>query len=178
VLDEASQERIKINIKEVKENQLKLAKISGLSTRLHKALEIMDKHRQSSLMTSEQDVDSQLYDGFFPESDRATMGVVRAADYSDVGAVNLEFTDDRLNKLLPLYKARNFPAILSSEEREAWEKFRYHKLVDGGVQSPLSKYFIRLSELMERKGLSNNQKYLLEELQLYGESIMPEPTDE
>jgi exodeoxyribonuclease-1 len=83
--------------------------------------------------------------------------------------------DPRLKALLPLYKARNYPKSLSSEERLAWEQFRIHALTDGGNQSRQHKFFTRLEELASSKHLSQQQRYLLEELQLYGQSIMPDP---
>jgi hypothetical protein len=45
--------------------------------------------------------------------------------------------------------------------------------MDGGDTGRLGTYFKRLEELARRTDLSENQRYLLEELQLYGESIMP-----
>jgi len=99
---------------------------------------------------------------------------VRAADPAELGGLGLKFKDDRLEKLLPLYKARNYPKLLTGEEREAWETFRTKKLLDGGKNSKIAKYFLRLQEILSRGGLTGHQEYLLEELKLYAESIMPE----
>ena len=74
--------------------------------------------------------------------------------------------------LAPLYKARNYPSSLSAEERLAWEQHVSQLLFDGGPQSALSTYFSRLQELAAGT-LTSQQEYLLEELQLYGESVMP-----
>ena len=49
------------------------------------------------------------------------------------------------------------------------------RLLDGGTSSRLAKYFARLAELAKDDKLTADQRYLLEELQLYGESIMPVP---
>jgi len=178
VMDKKSCERLELSLETIEENRKKLTKITDLRPKLLKALEIMDKHRQAAFLVDEKDVDNQLYDGFFEDGDKTAMSVVRAAGYDEIGSVDLTFKDDRLNKLFPLYKARNFPASLTPEEREAWEKFRYNRLLSGGERSQLSLYFTRLGELAERKGLTSSQQYLLEELQLYGESIMPEPFEE
>jgi hypothetical protein len=62
---------------------------------------------------------------------------------------------------------------LAPDERREWEAFCYHRLLDGGDESRLGKYFQRLGELSRNESLTDNQRYLLEELQLYGESIMP-----
>lgn len=175
VLDAGSQECIKINMHVIEANRKKLADMSaGFVPKLLEALELLDKQRQSELLANEQDVDAQLYDGFFEDADRGAMRVVRAARPEELGDLHLEFRDKRLSALLPLYKARNFPDKLSGDERVAWEKFCTHRLLDGGARSRLTHYFERLQTLAAQSGITQNQQYLLEELRLYAESIVPE----
>jgi exodeoxyribonuclease-1 len=119
-----------------------------------------------------------LYEGFFGQQDKTGMSVVRAAGKDEIGMLDIQFSDERLARLLPLYKARNYRDTLTTEDREAWEKFRFNKLMSGGAKSLAAKYFARLSELAERSGLTDQQQYLLGELQLYGESILPEQPDD
>ncbi len=178
VLTDENKTRLQIDVSTIIKHRDQLNKMKDLREHLLKALTIMDQHRQASLLTDIKNVDNQLYDGFFGEADKTAMGVVRAADKTEISSLYLTFKDDRLNTLFPLYKARNYPQSLSPEERETWEKFRYEKLVGGGEKSALSRYFMRISELAKRKDISSAQHYLLEELQLYGESIIPEPLDE
>lgn len=175
VLQPDDYRRLQLDEATVLANLKKLRKASDLYQKLLSALKIMDKQKQVGLVTNEQEVDGQLYDGFIGDQDKTAMSVVRAADADEVAGLDMIFKDERLNKLLPLYKARNFPASLSSEEREAWEQFREHKLLGGGNKSPAARFFARLTELAEIKGLTAEQRYLLEELQLYGESILPAP---
>lgn len=177
VLNDATKERLHLDMVAIEEHRTLLADQPDLHEKLIRAQEIMTKNRQTSMMANEQDVDGQLYDGFFDHQDKNAMRVVRAADKTEIGSLHIEFKDDRLNKLFPLYKARNFPQSLSDEERVNWEKYRYHKLMSGGTSSKISRYFMRLSELANRPNLTANDQYILEELQLYGESIMPEPLD-
>ncbi|MBA2279208.1 exodeoxyribonuclease I [Candidatus Saccharibacteria bacterium] len=175
VLDKASRERISIDPSIITNHKNALTKHPDLYERLLSALTIMDKQQQGKFLVDEQDVDCQLYEGFFDERDKTGMSVVRAAEAEEVNSLDMQFTDERLNKLLPLYKARNFPDSMTHDERISWEAFRYHKLMGGGAKSLASHYFMRLSELAKRQRLSSEQQYLLEELQLYGESILPEP---
>ena len=177
VLTEENLERLKIDLEVIKVNRAKLSAQKDLRDKLLKALQILNEQRQVTFLSDEKDVDNQLYDGFFNDTDKTGMGVVRAAGKDEIASVHMEFKDPRLQTLLPLYKARNFPKSLSTDEREAWEKFRYHKLMDGGVKSALNRYFIRLAELAKKPNLTSNEQYLIEELQLYGESIMPEDLD-
>jgi len=135
---------------------------------------MLDKKRQTQFLTDEAEVDTQLYGGsFFDSTDKNKMSIVRASDVQELGKLDLTFKDDRLELLLPLYKARNYPKSLDSEERATWETFRERKLLGGGTESRAGKFFQRLAELGERKDLTAEQRYLLEELQLYGQSILP-----
>ena len=100
------------------------------------------------------------------------MAVVRAAQPQDLIELEPDLRAVRLKMLLPLYKARNFSRFLTDEERAAWEAHRYHALIDGGVNSKLAKYMHRLQQLADTVQ-DADKRYVLQELQLYAESIMP-----
>jgi len=97
---------------------------------------------------------------------------VRAADPAELAGLRQDFHDQRLQELLPRYKARNFSDQLTDEERTEWETYRYHTLMDGGAESKLAKFMHRLGQLAESEQVQE-KRYLLEELQLYAESIIP-----
>jgi exonuclease I len=78
--------------------------------------------------------------------------------------------------MVPLYKARNFPKQLTTEEHESWEAFRRKSLI-GGENSVFAKFSKRMQEIRANRKLTSHEDYLLTELQLYAESIMPEPED-
>jgi exodeoxyribonuclease-1 len=176
VLDKETAERIKIDLNEIKANLEKLKKAKGFSEKLVEALSISKPKTQTGLVMSEQEVDGLLYEGFVPESDKTKMRVVRAASPDELSSA-VEFSDERLKLLLPLYKARNFPKSLSGEEQEHWEEFRKHRLLDGGEKSRSAKFFQRLAELgsanLEDALSSSQRQYRLEELNLYGQAILP-----
>ncbi len=173
VLDDASKERLAIDMGAIKQNMATLAQMPDFVANLQKAADIMDRQLQSSMFADDRQVDGQLYDGFFGYQDKQSMGVVRAADPGELGELNLHFQDNRLEALLPLYKARNFPRSLSSEEREVWDAFCKKQLVDGAQQSRMAKYLNTLQQITTRDSLTGSQEYLIEELKLYAESIMP-----
>lgn len=173
VLDADSQARLAIDPKIVQTHQQILTQTPDFLDRLYEALAQLDRKQQTQMLTSEQAVDAQLYDGFFDDFDRNAMRVVRAADVIELHKLDLNFHDQRLHALLPLYKARNFPNAMTGEERSEWEAFCHHRLLDGGQKSRLAQYFNRLQTLASQAGITQNQQYLLEELRLYGETIMP-----
>lgn len=175
VFDEASQERLHLSLKTIQAHYKKLKAAKDFGPKILEAMELLNKEQQTRLLTNELDVDAQLYDGFFSKPDQTLMRVIRAAAPEDVMTFTEQLHDTRLKALLPLYKARNFPKKLTAEEREKWEEYRIHALTDGGQQSRIHKFFARLEELAANKHLSEEKRYLLEELRLYGESIMPDP---
>jgi exodeoxyribonuclease I len=177
VLDEASKKRTGIDLKTIEANHQKLASLKDFPKRLLEALQLLDKKQQAELVAHEQNVDGQLYDGFIGDPDKNAMRAIRAADPDELDSLSPSVRDSRLKALLPLYKARNYPNALTGEEREAWDKFCAQRLLSGGQQSRLAKYFGRLQALATSPGVTQNQQYLLEELKLYAESIMPAEAD-
>lgn len=173
VLTEDDKTRLSIDVEDVEKHLKLLLTMSDFSDRLQEALRINEKKQQTSFVVDVNDVDSQLYDGFFGDGDRTKMSVVRAADENGLADLHLDFSDARLDKLLLLYKARQFPKSLTPEEQAQWQAYREVKLLNGDSESKVAKYFQRINELSTRSDLTQNQMYLLEELKLYGESIMP-----
>ncbi len=172
VLDADSQTRLQLD-KPALQKHMQLLKQSDLADKVLTALEQMDKTQQATYKQSKPDVDAQLYDGFIGDADKQASRVVRSADRTELAALDIDFSDSRLSALLPRYKARNFPQALTDDERQAWESFRYGWLMDGGDQSRLGRYFARLAELASQPNVSSERQFLLEELQLYGQSILP-----
>lgn len=173
VIDKATEARLDLHMDTIANHLAKLQKLEDFGDKLVAAIEIMNKPYQQTMVVDEARVDGALYDGFINDADKSKMGVVRAADTAGLADLHLDFADERLKSLLPLYKARNFPTSLSQEEQTWWEEFKKRRLMDGDEKSRAAGYFKRLGELAEQPGLSAEQKYLLEELQLYGQSVLP-----
>jgi len=177
VLDAKSAVRLKIDSKNIDANLAKLQKAQDFGDKLIAALEITQPKSQTQAIVDQQKVDEQLYDGFVDGPDKTKMRVVRAADADGLADLQLDFADERLKLLLPLYKARNYPKSLNHDEQEAWENFRTERLLGGGNNSTAARFFRRLTELPGQMKLSKDSQYLLEELNLYGESILPTSGD-
>ena len=128
----------------------------------------------SSLRTYESEtVDSQLYDKFIDHADSDKFRDVRDSEPSSLNRSQDIFSDQRLNKLLFLYKARNYPKVLDTEEVVEYEQYRQKLLFDGGVNSRFSKFINQLTSLSNIGKSTANRQYLIEELKLYAESIVP-----
>lgn len=170
-----SKERLQIDQEVIKQNAAKLAAMPEFAKNVSAACTLLDKQFQSALLANDRLVDDQLYDGFIDNHDKQVMSVVRAAQPDDLSQLARDFSDERLKKMLPLYKARNFPRSLTTEERATWEAFCQSQLMHGGNKSRMAQFLHRLQEISTRESLTSHQQYLLEELKLYAESIMPEP---
>ena len=113
------------------------------------------------------DVEAQLYDGFIPEPDKIRLDSIRAMSENELADFNPNFVDERLSDLLLRYKARNFRSALTKEEEKTWESWRKKRLIDQFAN------FYKALDRLYNEELTNQQKYILEETRLYGESIMP-----
>lgn len=175
VLDAAAQERLKIDLGSIQRNLRLLQAADGFAERLIQAVDLLDAKRDAT-QAKKVDVDARIYDGFLGNGDKTLIRAVRAARPDELLGFADQLHDDRLRELLPRYKARNYPESLSDDERRVWDGLCRLRLMDGGQQSRLARYFARLQELASTA--TPEQTYLLEELQLYGQSIMPVYDDE
>lgn len=114
--------------------------------------------------TPSNDPEAQLYDGFLSDGDRAHVAAVRSANAKQLADFHPAFHDQRLPGLLLHYKARNFPHSLSEAELAEWEVWRAERL-----QRQLPGFMKSLQELAQQGA----DEFMLQELQLWLESIMP-----
>lgn len=173
IADTGVQERLKVTPELIEANRAKLQAMPDLVANIVRARDLLDDERGERWKGEVGDADTALYDGgFFDDNDKRIMSVVRAAGPDELSELTDDLHDARLRTLLPRYKARNYPAKLTDEERADWEKYRHRVLLDGGTESRLAKFMHRLGELAQTEQ-DPNKRFLLEELQLYAESIMP-----
>ncbi len=176
IKDEKTQARLQLTLQAISQHLEILKKHrQAFATKVAEVVSHLDEKReqaQTALVDNQLTVDERLYDSFIDQADRVTMQAVRAVTPEELSQLASNFRDQRLKNLLPLYKARNYRQALSSSEQAAWEEFLSQKLMSGGSDSRLAKYFARLQELTSSKP-TPKQQYLLEELKLYGESIVP-----
>ena len=159
VLDSASEVRISLSRTEAMKHYHQLNSQAGLIKRLTRAW------CKRPVFPPASDVEGKLYDGFTPKSDQTKIRLVAAADSTGLADLHPNFTDERLDELLFRYKARQYPTSLSESEEERWRKFRRVKL-----ERELPAYLSELSKLAS--SLAADQ-FILEELQLWAESITP-----
>lgn len=166
VFDGACQERLSLAMATIEENFQKLF-AGGLAQRLADLFNKYQDERQKSY-NDYQDPDFQIYNGFLSDSDRnkSTKVISHGVEFY------YDFSDSRLEVLFSRYKARNFPKSLSEEELNNWRSFKTQRLTEGVPgQINISDYIAQLAELSKIK-TSDNEQYLLQELQLWVSSLL------
>lgn len=110
--------------------------------------------------------EAQLYDGFVGDRDKIRIEAVRNAEVHELADFHPEFDDERLPGLLLHYKARNYPTTLSEAETVQWEDWRGQQ-----VTAKLPVFMESLARLTQTA--TEDQQFVLQELQLWAESIIP-----
>ena len=161
-------EALELDGERLRQNLSLLRKAEGLSTRIAEAF---DQPHEGDLT----DPDEQLYaGGFISKQDRETLNWVLRQPVETLGEQDVQFEDERLSELLFRYRARNYPETLIGEEQEQWEEFRQQRLMQpkSGWRS-LETFFATLQTMAADPDLTPEKRHLLEELQLYGQSLIP-----
>ncbi len=183
---------VKLPVKELQYNRAPaVAPIGVLEkedgwNRIGLTLETIEKHRAALLSSpafaenirslyesrpefaKDPDPEAQLYDGFVPDVDKLRINKVHNADANALADLHPEFTDERLNALLLHYKARNYPQSLAEDEVRDWEAWRAER-----IKKQLPGFVGRLQQLATVHAGDESKEYILQELQLWAESIVP-----
>ena len=174
VLDEKTIDRLQLNMTDIEENRKKLHKLPGFADLILDALNILDTQREKSALKAVASVETQLYDGFFDSYDKQQMKKVRDSKPKDLVSLNLDFHDQRLEKLMPLYVAQNFPEIQTSAMKEQWDKYRHRLLLAGGDKSRYINFESQLQEITNSWKLTKAKEQLVKELKIWSNQIIAE----
>lgn len=111
---------------------------------------------------SSDNVDAQLYDGFFSDADRTAMNIIQQTAPEHLPALDLTFNDPRIAKLLFRYRARNFPGTLDEAEQHRWLQHRRDALSPQRVQDYLQQLEMLFTQYEGDKVKMNQLKALFE----------------
>lgn len=161
---ESGWEKVRLTPEQIQNHKAILASAPHFAENIRTLFETRPEYKKLS------DAEAQLYDGFLNDRDKLHVETVRNASERELADFHPEFVDERLAPLLLRYKARNYPRSLSQNESAEWEKWRSARLMAG-----LPRYMKSLQTLAARTN-DENKQFLLQELQLWAESIMPTDT--
>ncbi len=118
------------------------------------------------------DVDEDLYGGFVGNGDRRKLESLRHEKPQALAGMRPSFEDERLGELYFRYRARNFPATLSADERELWETHRAARLFEGASGArTVDQLFMEIDALSENA--DERAEEILGALYDYAETIAP-----
>ncbi len=163
LLDEETQGRLQIDMKQCERHWQQLSECRGLSAKL-------DDIYSQRQFAADTDPDRMLYSGgFFGSEDRQLMNDVQTCDGRTLSERSFPFTDKRLPELLFRYRGRNFPASLSPDEAALWQEFCHQRVhqADGGGSITASGCLARIAELRAQGDLSADKRAVLDSLEQY-----------
>lgn len=168
-LDDDAAERLQIDRSKHDEHLAMLNAAGDLSAKLQ---QIFTKPDYDDIT----DPDASLYGGgFFSDSDKRKMEVIRSAEPEMLKTLSIPFEDGRLPELLFRYRARNWPASLSADESDSWKLYRQERLGSSAPASILN--FSRFEEALQecrQQDMSTDKLALLDSLSEYAENLKQE----
>lgn len=157
-------DRIHLDLETIERHKKLLLAAPQLAENIRTLLEGRPEFKKSP------DPEAQLYDGFVGDKDKIRIESVRNADERELADFHPSFDDERLPPLLLHYKARNYPTTLSEGEVTEWEAWRSTR-----IAAKLPLFMKSLTKMAQTA--SDDQQFILQELQLWAESIAPAVDD-
>lgn len=117
------------------DRQACLAHLDWLRQHRQVQQKVLDIYQLEQAFKAESNPDYLLYQGFSSDADKALMQKLHQLAPEQLGSSGLLFQDDRLNQLLFLFRARNYPQTLTHAEMSKWQRYCHDKLTLG-VDNP------------------------------------------
>lgn len=134
---------------------------------------VVELYQQAAGFTPETNPDYQLYSGFISDADKQKMQLLHKLAPEKLTADTLVFSEERLNRLLFLYRARNYPLTLTDTEMQKWQRYRTDKLVHG-LDNPnltMEQFSVALENLVHEHSSDEPRLAILKALYHYVESL-------
>jgi exodeoxyribonuclease I len=134
---------------------------------------VIELYQQQDDYPAESNPDYQLYNGFISDADKQKMAQLHAIAPEQLAVNAPVFADERLNNLLFLYRARNYPASLNHAEQQKWQRYRTDKLMHG-IDNPnltMEEFSLALENLAHEHASDEHKMNILKSLYLYVQSL-------
>lgn len=113
------------------------------------------------------DVDTQLYSGFFSPADKSAMDIIRETDPNNLSALDISFSDSRIEPLLFRYRARNFPWSLDETEQTRWAN-HCREFFESRIES----YMLNMENLVHEHESDEKKLAILKSVYRYVERLV------
>ncbi|NYT52803.1 MAG: exodeoxyribonuclease I [Candidatus Vesicomyosocius endoextente] len=142
----------------IKENQIIINKV------------VQDLYRNDTQRQPSSDVDQALYDDFINDNtDKYICNQIQTLSTNELKNFHPKFKDNRLSKLLIHFKARNYPDVLTKNEKEEWFKTVQERIQTGtNGYITINDYLARINIIRKQHP---NQEKLWKQLETYSKSF-------
>ena len=175
VLDEASKDRLQIDMNSISKNIKQISKYKDdLALKIHEVIKLLDNEQEERRKKAKRMIyaDEKLYDKFIDKKD-ANLFIEARQKANFKKDYLITFSDQRLNKLYRLYRCRNYPNKLTNEEKSFWHEFIKDKLFNN-LNSYYSLFAKELEEVKKEYQDNNQKMSLLKDLASYAQAIVKE----
>lgn len=154
-------ERLGIDRQYCLENLKKLQHSSEVRSKVE------DIFRNEPLFEPSDNVETELYNGFFSQNDKNNMAILRQLPPENLGENGLAFEDKRFPELLLHYRARHFFKTLNRIEQLQWERYRRRKLEKCAVD-----FEQRMQHLVQEYSGNEEKLQLLHQVYEYAMTLL------
>ena len=128
---------------------------------------VMDIFQQEREFEASDNVETELYNGFFSDADKNNMAILRTLEPEKLAEHNLSFQDPRIPQLLFHYRARHFYRTLNRSEQIKWQKYCRKKL-----DSEILQFEQSLQALAAQHENNEEKLILLQKIYEYGSKLI------
>jgi exodeoxyribonuclease-1 len=165
LMDESSAKRLGISLEQC-ERTWQLLQQHDLSSKLEAVF-------SGQSFAPSENPERQLYDGFLDNVDKELLPEVRHASAEALSSDALFFRDERYQRLLFLYRAKNYPGTLNESELHEWEEIRFQRLTSSAEgYLTLEDYSEEIDQLLLQEASSERDRNILRALEDWGRQIL------
>ncbi|WP_439293911.1 exodeoxyribonuclease I [Lonepinella sp. BR2882] len=122
---------------------------------------------QERIFEPNENVETQLYSGFFSPNDRNNQNILRTLSPEQLANHGLTFEDKRVEQLLFHYRARHYFKTLNRTEQLQWERYRRRKLEKSAVD-----FEQRMQSLIDEYSNDEEKLQLLHSVYEYASKLL------
>ncbi len=162
----AEAKRWKIDLTDIRRHRDQILKDKGFVQRIREVYEGREPIQAG-------DADSALYGGFIGDADRRLCNRIINARAEELMEWQPDFEDSRLQQIFPRYRARNWPHLLSDDDRKWWQDFCRVRLLEGDFGSTLTleDFNQRMREILD-EGIEGEKLELMQQLEVWVQGLM------
>jgi len=105
--------------------------------------------------------------------DKKAMAQIHATQPKSLASLKVQFQDPRGDEMFFRFRARNYPEYMAEDDHERWAKHCMDSLLGNGPGLNFEQFSQALQQAVQDNQNDQDKMFVLQELQLYAESIYP-----